>query len=134
MRGICFKRLAVCQYLLDWSDTWQMPFNVAECQVMHLGKENNEFDYFMGSHKLEVVDEERDLGEHFVKNLKPSKQCQLAYSKASKLFGMIGRTISYKDADLMVRLYKSLVRPHLEYCASAWSPPYIKDSKLLERV
>jgi len=66
---------------------------------MHLGKDNKEFDYFMGSHKSEVVDEERDLSVHFVNNLKPSKQCQLAYSKASKLFGMIGRTTSYKDAD-----------------------------------
>ena len=29
---------------------------------------------------------------------------------------------------------KSLVRPHLEYCASAWSPHYAKDGELLERV
>ena len=34
----------------------------------------------------------------------------------------------------MTRLYKSLVRPHLEYCASAWSPHYVKDRELLERV
>ena len=34
----------------------------------------------------------------------------------------------------MVRLYKTLVRPHLEYCVSAWSPHYIKDKELLERV
>ena len=34
----------------------------------------------------------------------------------------------------MVRLYKSLVRPHLEYCVSVWSPHYTKDKELLERV
>ena len=36
----------------------------------------------------------------------------------------------------MVTLYKTLVRPppHLEYCVSAWSPHYIKDNELLERV
>jgi len=34
----------------------------------------------------------------------------------------------------MVRLYKSLVRKHLEYCMSAWSPHYLKDKELLERV
>jgi len=66
------------QYLLDSSDTWQMPFNVVKGQVMHLGKDNKEFDYIMGSQKLEVVNKERDLGVHFVNNLKPSKQCQLA--------------------------------------------------------
>jgi len=103
-------------YLLGWSDTWQMPFNVSKSQVMHLGKDNQEFEYFMGSHKLEIVKERRDFGVQFVNNLKPSRQCQLAYSKASRFLGMLGRTISYKDDDLLVRLYKSLVRPHLEYC------------------
>ena len=35
---------------------------------------------------------------------------------------------------MMVRLYKSLVRPHLEYSSPAWSPHYRKDKHLLERV
>ena len=47
---------------------------------------------------------------------------------------MINRTIRYKERRIMVRLYKSLVRPHLEYCVSAWSPHYLKDKELLERV
>jgi len=34
----------------------------------------------------------------------------------------------------MVRLYKTLVRPHLEYCISMWSPHYTKDKELLESV
>jgi len=33
-----------------------------------------------------------------------------------------------------VRLYKSLVRPHLEYCVSAWYSHYLKDKELHERV
>lgn len=41
-------------------------------------------------------------------------QRQLAYFKASKVIGMIDITISYKDTDLLVRLYKSLVRPHVK--------------------
>ena len=47
---------------------------------------------------------------------------------------MIRRTVSYKSRDVLLRLYKSLVRPHLEYCISAWSPYYSKDKQLLERV
>jgi len=122
--------------MLDWSDTWQMPLDVSNFQVpsQASGQDNQEFDYFVGSNKLEVVKEQRDLGEQFTDNLKSSRQCQLANSKASKVLGMIGRTISYKNADLLVRLYKSLVRPHLEYCVSTWSPSYVKNSKLLERM
>ena len=47
---------------------------------------------------------------------------------------MINRTITYKERGILVSLYKTLVRPHLEYCMSAWSPHYAKDKELLEKV
>jgi len=31
-------------------------------------------------------------------------------------------------------IYKTLVRPHLEYCISAWSAHYAKDKELLEKM
>ena len=31
-------------------------------------------------------------------------------------------------------LYKTLVRPHVKYCVSAWNPHYKKDKKLIEKV
>jgi len=34
----------------------------------------------------------------------------------------------------MLRFYKSLVRPHLEYCTVAWSPDHCKGKELIERV
>ena len=40
----------------------------------------------------------------------------------------------YRSSDVLTKLYKSLVRPHLEYCVSAWSPHYVKDRERLERV
>ena len=63
-----------------------------------------------------------------------SKHCSQAYAKANKLLGVINRTIVYKSSDILLQLYKSLVRPHLEYCISAWCPHYIKDKQLLERI
>jgi len=45
-------------------------------------------------------------------------------------------TIEYKHivhTDILLRLCKSLVRPHLEYCIS-WSPHYKKDKILIERI
>jgi len=47
---------------------------------------------------------------------------------------MIGRNIRYKSPDVMSRLYKSMVRPHVEYCTVAWSPHYIKDKQLIEKI
>jgi len=34
----------------------------------------------------------------------------------------------------MLSLYKSLVRPHVEYCIIAWNPHYKKDRELIEKV
>ena len=34
----------------------------------------------------------------------------------------------------MLRLYKSLVRPNLEYCIQAWRPHLVEDIEMLEKV
>ena len=47
---------------------------------------------------------------------------------------MIGRNIRYKSPEVMLRLYKSMVHPHVEYCMVAWSPHYIKDKQLIEKI
>jgi len=50
------------------------------------------------------------------------------------MLGLINRSIKNKDTDILLSLYKSLVRPHLEYCILPWSPHYVKDNKLIERI
>ena len=39
-----------------------------------------------------------------------------------------------RDKTIIVQLYESLVRPHLEYGVQAWRPHYRKDIDLLEGV
>ena len=66
--------------------------------------------------------------------MKCSKQCLYACNNAAKVLGMIKRTIRFKDTRVMLSLYKTLVRPHVEYCVSAWSPHYQKDRELIEKI
>ena len=35
---------------------------------------------------------------------------------------------------VILSLYKTLVRPRVEYCISAWNPHYKKDKELTEKV
>ena len=88
----------------------------------------------MNGQCLLTVTEEKDLGVVISSDTKSSQQCIQAYSKASRILAMINRTIVYKSSENLVRLYKSLVRPHLEYCMAAWSPHYVKDKVLIEKV
>ena len=67
-------------------------------------------------------------------DLKSSEQCVQAYNRASRMLGMLGRTIVSRSPEILVKLYKSIIRPHLEYCTPAWSPHYKKDKELLEKV
>jgi len=57
-----------------------------------------------------------------------------ACNKATTVLGMIKRTIRFKDMTVMLSLYKSLVRPHVEYRISASNPHYKKDKELIEKV
>ena len=76
----------------------------------------------MRQQRLKVVEEERDLGVVLRDDLKVSSYCQQTYIKASRMLGLMARMVRFRNLEVMTRLYKSLVRHHLEYCASAWSP------------
>ena len=67
-------------------------------------------------------------------NLKVADQCAAACAKANRMLGLINRNIENKNKFIMLQLYKSLVRPHIDYCTVAWSPYYVKDKVLLEKV
>ena len=65
---------------------------------------------------------------------KSTEQCIMAVKKANAVLGMIKRNINFKSKDVIVKLYKALVRPKLEYCIQAWCPYLKKDIDILERV
>ena len=54
-----------------------------KCKVLHVGRNNKKFEYFMNGEKLDSVDSERDIGVIVDKSLKPSLQCAEAARRAS---------------------------------------------------
>ena len=72
-------------------------------------------EYVTNSSKSETVNGEEDLGVIMSVDLKLEKQCSAAESKANKILGMIKRSFSDRSKETVIPLYKSLVRPHLEY-------------------
>ena len=102
--------------------------NDSKCKItgMHFGKNQVPRHYFMKSQQQEEVEEENDLGIIITQDLTVSLQCQLAYGKTSWILRLINRAIKYSP-DVLIRLYKSLVRPHLEYGNAAWSLHYTRE-------
>ena len=81
-----------------------------------------------------MVEDEQDLGVIMQNDLMVSKQCSKVVKTANRILGMIYRTVCYKTKNVILQLYKSLVRPHLEYCVQAWRPYLKKDINLIEKV
>ena len=120
--------------LFKWSQEWQMRFNVDKCHVMHMGRRNPRYKYELEGIQLKETKEEKDLGVLVNEDAKQSRQCAEVAKKENRILGMIKRTIVSRDKDTVLRLYKSLVRPHLEYCVQAWSPCLKKDIYIIEKV
>ena len=66
--------------------------------------------------------------------MKFSEHCSHIVKQANATLGLIRRNIRYKSKDVIVRLYKALVRPKLDYCVQVWRPYLKKDIDSLERV
>ena len=106
--------------LFKWSEDWQMAFNVDKCSVIHFGFNNSESDLTLGGRLLEVHESERDLGVMVQCNLKVDKQCCKAANEANRKLGMMKRGFKNRSKDIMLPLYKSMVRPLLDYCIQAY--------------
>ena len=63
----------------------------------------------------------------------PVQQLPIHLHRRQGFFSRGSRPSTSRRLPLRI-LHKSLVRPHLEYCISAWSPHYVKDKELLERI
>lgn len=120
--------------LTSWAETWQMKFNIEKCKVLHIGNDNVQARYVMNNVQLSSTAKEKDLGVVVSKDLKPSQHCTETVKTANKLVGFIERTFEFKSEKVILALYNSLVRPHLEYCVQFWSPYYKKDIEKLEKI
>ena len=119
--------------LMKWSQDWQMEFNVDKCHIMHIGNKNKEFKYTMGNQELQASEFEKDIGVLIQRNLRPSLQCAKAAKTANAVLAQISRAVSYRDKHTFLRLFRTYVRPHLDYCAPAYSLWTQGDKEILEK-
>ena len=120
--------------LEDWSTKWQLPFNVAKCKVLHFGPKNPHHTYKMFGRDLNSSAQERDLGVLFDGTLRLHSQAAAAAARGNKLLGVVRRSFASRSKASMCLLFKTLIRPHLEYANVVWGPSFRGDQKLLERV
>ncbi len=101
-----------------------------------MGTRNQKYGYEICGVKLESVQCVKCLGVTIASNLKLSQHCKVAAGKADAVLGFtnVNRNFSLKNKDIILPLYMSLVRPHLEYTVQFWSPYLAKDIAKLKAV
>ena len=68
------------------------------------------------------------------RDLSWSNNVDAIVNKANKVVGLIKRTVGSKNKEIFSMLYKSLVKPILEYECPVWSPYLVKDKLAIEKV
>ena len=76
----------------------------------------------MSGSKLEPLNEEKDIGIIVSDDLKWEKHCSAAVSKSNRILGMIKRNFTDRSKEVIIPLYTSLIRRHLQYCCQLWNP------------
>ena len=105
---------------------------------MHLGTKTAS-EYFMKDdniimHKIQRVNQEKDLGVIFDNELKFDEHIKHKVNIANRNLGIIYRKFSYLDQTMFNNLYKTMVRPHLECASVIWNPHHKRLKVLLENV
>ena len=94
---------------------------------MYLDDDNNE-------HYLENLKVYKDLGVIFDSRLSFREHIKEKIEKAYRMLGIIKRNFIHFSPNTFIQLYKSIVRPHLDYANSVWHPYKVGDIEDIEKV
>ena len=136
--------------IISWSETNNMELNHNKFDLIsHKPSSVNEniqlfkslpfhdqfFTYYASNntpiYSSEVV---RDLGLFIDNKLNWNKHISTIVQKSKQLCGWICSVFYSRESDVMLTLFRSLIRTRLEYCCEIWNPHLLKDIRRIEQV
>lgn len=118
----------------SWAKDWQLRINPSKSTAISFGSSNPITEYHLNNSPLRPVDSVRDLGVLVSSDLKFHSHIRQCSQKAHRALSIILRTFISRDPDILLKLYKAYVRPHLEYATPVWNPISVTNINILERV
>ena len=106
---------------MDWGSKWLVDFNGGKTQLVSLDRSNNTgaINVKMDGSVLEEKSSFKMLGLTF-----SSKLDWVSYiiaKIASKKIGALIRSMKFLSPEVALYLYKSTIRPCMEYCCHVWA-------------
>ncbi len=125
------------QEVVAWSERNFLPLNVSKCQVIHFDgrcARNPCYDYRINGVLLSSTVECVDLGLTRTVDCRYRQHIANVCAKASRRAGLALRVFQCREPQFMLQLFKTYIRPILEYAVPIWSPTDVGSSDQLERV
>lgn len=120
--------------VVRWCSDWMIPLNADKCAVLRIGKNNPRLDYTIDGVSVGSVSRVTDLGVVINSDLVWSDNIVTRCSKAKYVLYLLKRIFSNLDVRTSSILYKTYVRPVLEYGFGVWCPTWARDFILVESV
>lgn len=118
----------------NWSKDWLINLNSTKCTVLHIGNKNPKLTYTLNGTQLQPVKQQTDLGVIITEDLKWENHITTITKKANSFIYLIRKAFGTLTPEMMLKIYKTYVRPLLEYAFQAWSPYFVKDIDQIEKV
>lgn len=122
--------------LEEWEQKWMMSFKPDKCTILRFSRKINkiEFSYKLSGHYLQSVSHHKYLGVTLSGDMKWNTHIDTVVSKAYGMLGFLRRNLSNAPRKVKIQAYKSLVRPHIDYCSSVWDPHTKRNINKVESV
>ena len=122
--------------LEQWEKSWDMNFNPAKCQVLHVTRSKTPIPskYFLHNTELESAAAAKYLGSQYRMTSAGVPMLTISPKKANQTLGFLTWNIKVHKLDLKSTAYKTLVSPQLEYASTVWSLHTATDIQKIESV
>ena len=119
-----------------WAANNNMSFNGEKFEIMRYGNilENSLPLYQPDGESIKEVEEVKDLGVLMARSATFESEIQHAVLQSNRQASWALRVFRTRQQTPMMTLFRSLVRPHLEYCCQLWSPVKLGLIRRLEGV
>lgn len=122
--------------LENWSRESLLRFHENKCAYLPISNNNvlPATEYTLNDVILNVSNSEKDLGVWIDNRLDFDRHIVTKVQKANGIIALVRKCFSKITLETFNTIYKSIIRPHLEYCNQVWHPYMRKHVNLIENV
>ena len=123
--------------IYKWAEENLMIFNENKFEQLTYGETNNvTITSYKNPSNVDIKKGEtvKDLGVITNKSISFKEHIQSVVLACRRICGMIFRTFTTREPEIMLKLYNTYIRSKIEYCCSIWSPTLQNEINQLERI